>query len=207
VEIMLKSFSRNSNSNKINFFKTIFIEMEENKLNARQRRNLKFIEALRTTGSQSNLELKEFRKRQKMREFKPSRIHRRENREKEWWKIARRNEAKKEAKRQRELKLLQPTQRYHFEEEIISGKVEFPQMIEYKLNKIDYKRKSRFDFSDVIKMTQNDPRNYLYYHQNQEFQRNSDVTIIPFSTEITSEEAQEIYENDILILTVEDDIY
>ena len=35
--------------------------MEENKLNARQRRNLKFIEALRTTGSQSNLELKEFR--------------------------------------------------------------------------------------------------------------------------------------------------
>jgi hypothetical protein len=56
-------------------------------------------------------------------------------------------------------------------------------------------------------MTQNDPRNYLYYHQNQEFQRNSDVTIIPFSTEITSEEAQEIYENDILILTVEDDIF
>jgi len=207
VEIMLKSFSRNSNSNKKIFFKTIFIEMEENKLNARQRRNLKFIEALRTTGSQSNLELKEFRKRQKMREFKPSRIHRRENREKEWWKIARRNEAKKEAKRQRELKLLQPTQRYHFEEEIISGKVEFPQMIEYKLNKIDYKRKSRFDFSEVIKMTQNDPRNYLYYHQNQEFQRNSDVTIIPFSTEITSEEAQEIYENDILILTVEDDIF
>ena len=42
--------------------------MEENKLNARQRRNLKFIEALRTTGSQSNLELKEFRKRQKKRE-------------------------------------------------------------------------------------------------------------------------------------------
>ena len=142
-----------------------------------------------------------------MREFQPSRIHRRENREKEWWKIARRNEAKREAKRQRELKVLQPTQRHHLVEEIISGKVEFPKMIEYKLNKIDYKRKSRFDFSDVIKMTQNDPRNYLYYHQNQEFQRNSDVTIIPFSTEITSEEAQEIYENDILILTVEDDIF
>jgi hypothetical protein len=52
-----------------------------------------------------------------------------------------------------------------------------------------------------------DLRNYLYYHQNQEFQRNSDVTIIPFSTDITSEEAQEIYENDILILIVEDDIF
>ncbi len=41
----------------------------ENKLNSRQRRNLKFIEALRKTGSQSNLELKEFRKRQKTRKF------------------------------------------------------------------------------------------------------------------------------------------
>jgi hypothetical protein len=50
-------------------------------------------------------------------------------------------------------------------------------MIVYKLNKIDYKRKSHIDFADVIKMPQNDPRNYLYYHQNQEFQRNSDVTI------------------------------
>ncbi len=168
---------------------------------------MKFIEALRTTGSQSNLELKEFRKRQKMREFQPSRIHRRENREKEWWKIARRNEAKKEGKRQRELKVLQPTQRHHLVEEIISGTVEFPQMIEYKLNKIDYKRKSRFDYTNVIKMTHNDPRNYLYYQQSHEFQRNSDVTIIPFSTEITNEEAQEIYEKDILKLTVEDDIF
>jgi hypothetical protein len=80
-------------------------------------------------------------------------------------------------------------------------------MIEYKLNKIDYQRKSQFDFSDVFKMTQNDPRNYLYYHQNQEFQRNSDVSIIPFRTEITSKEAQEIHENDILILTVKDYIF
>jgi hypothetical protein len=142
-----------------------------------------------------------------MREFNPSRIHRRENREKEWWKITSRNEAKKEAKRQRELKVLQTTQRHHLVEEIISGKVEFPQMIVYRLNKIDYKRKSRFDFSDVIKMTQNDPRNYLYYQRSQEFQRNSDVTIIPFSTEETNEEAQEIYEKDILILIVEDDFF
>jgi hypothetical protein len=101
--------------------------MEENKLNARQRRNLKFIEALSTTRSQSILEfeLKEFRKRQKMREFKPSRINRRENREKEWWKKARRNEAKKEAKRQRELKLLQTTQIYHFVRKLYQEKSSF----------------------------------------------------------------------------------
>ena len=138
--------------------------MEQPKLNARQRRNLRFIEALKTTGSQSYQELKEFQKRQETRQKKPSRVYRRGTRELTWWKITRRNKAKEERRKERYLKVSGHNSMGRQEEKIIAGCVDYT--IEYKFRPIEFKKLTRYDFSDVVKMDKLDPRNCLYYeHQ------------------------------------------
>lgn len=71
---------------------------------AYERRKQRFYDQLKETGSQSNVELVEFKARRAERRRKPSRINRHNRREAEFWKQARENESIKQAKQEASLK-------------------------------------------------------------------------------------------------------